>query len=196
MNLVLYLRLVRLSLTDPAAAAAQVAALLHSSEARWLALGAVVATGAALGTFAEILFSFITGADLGPPAAPVKLGLVQGALLVYAAGAMTLFGRQFGGRGRFGDALSLVVWIEAVMVGGQLVQLVVMVLFPLVSVVLTLALFALMLWLLTVFTAALHGFENLFLTGAGVLAVFFGSALLLGSLILGLGITPPFLAES
>ncbi|MFD2175348.1 YIP1 family protein [Rhodobacter lacus] len=196
MSLALYLSLLRLTLSDPNAAAFRVTTLLDSAQARWLALGAVVATGAALGAFAELLFSFMTGTDLGPVASPVKLGLVQGALLVYAAFAMTLFGRQFGGTGRFGDALSLVVWIEAVMVGGQILQLLLMVLFPLVSVVLTLALFALMMWLLVRFTATLHGFENLFLTGAGVLMVFFGSALLLGALILGLGITPPFMAES
>ncbi|SOB98532.1 YIP1 family protein [Rhodobacter maris] len=196
MNLALYLQLVRLSLTDPNAAAFRVTTLLDTAKARWLALAAVVTTGAALGAFAELLFSFMTGTDLGPAASPVKLGIVQAVLLIYAAGAMTLFGRQFGGTGRFGDALSLVVWIEAVMVGGQILQLLLMVLFPLVSVVLTLALFALMLWLLVRFTATLHGFENLFLTAAGVLAVFFGSAMVLGALILGLGISPSFLAES
>ncbi len=191
-----FLSLVRLTLRDPVGAAGQVVALLSVPGARWLALGAVVTSAAALGTLGELVFSLATGLDLGPPAAPVKLALVQTVLIVYSAAAMAVVGRQFGGRGGFGDALSLVVWIEAVMVVGQVAQIFVMALFPLASMLLTLALFGLMLWLLVVFTAALHGFDNLFWVGAGVMAVFFGSALLMGSVLLALGIVPPFMATS
>ncbi|MBZ4022909.1 hypothetical protein CKO11_10605 [Rhodobacter sp. TJ_12] len=196
MSLALYLSLVRQSLTDPPEAARRVIALLDSAKARWLALAAVVTAGAALGTFGELLFSLVTGVDLGPSASPVRLGLIQGALMIYAAAAMAVFGRQVGGKGDFAGAFALVVWIQAIMVGAQLVQIVVMTIFPLIGVLMTLTLFVLMIWLLVQFTAALHGFESLMWTSVGVLAVLFGSAMMLGSLFLALGIAPPFMAES
>jgi hypothetical protein len=196
MSLALYLALLRLTLTDPPAAAAEVMALLAHPKARWLALGAVMAVSAALGLAGELLFTLVTGVTLGPAVSPVLMAGLQGLLLIYTAGAMTVFGRQFAGTGRFAEAMSLVIWIQAVMVAGQVAQMLVIVLFPLVGVLLTLVLFGVMLWLITLFTAALHGFTNLMLVGAGVLTVFFGSAMLFGSVMLALGLAPPFMAAN
>lgn len=187
-----FLQLVLLTLRSPREAAQLVMALLPTTEARLLALGAVMASSAALGAGAQMLFAFVTKLDLGQTDSPVPLALVQGGLILYAAAAMTLFGRQFGGKGQFGAALSLVLWIEAMLIAGQVLQIVVMVFFPLISVLGTLVLFGLMFWLLVQFTAALHGFNNLMTVGAGVVAVFFGSAMMLGVVMLSLGITPPF----
>ena len=196
MSLALYLQLVRLSFVDPATAALRVTRLLDRGSVRWLAFGAVIAAGAALGLLSEILFALITGIDLGPAASPFLMAAIQGALLIYSAFAMAFFGRQFGGQGRFGAALALMVWIQAIMLGAQLVQAAVMLLFPIIGVLMTLALFGVLLWLITLFTAALHGFENLLLTGAGVLVVFFGSAMLIGSGLLATGLSPALLTES
>lgn len=195
MTLALYLELARLSFVDPVAAAARVTTLLASARARWTAFGAVIASGAALGLLGEILFSFVTGVDLGPAVSPFLMAGVQAGLLLYSAVAMAFFGRQFGGQGRFADALALMVWIQAIMVGAQLVQTVVMILFPIIGVLMTLALLGVMLWLITLFTAALHGFQSLALTGVGVVLVFFGSAMLIGSAMLASGMTPLLLSE-
>ncbi|WP_444451510.1 YIP1 family protein [Rhodobacter capsulatus] len=196
MSLALYLALVRLSFSDPVAAAERVTSLLDSSKARWLAFGAVIAVGAALGLLGEILFSLVTGVDLGPAASPFLMAAIQGALLLYSAFAMAFFGRQFGGQGRFGEAFALMIWIQAIMVGAQLMQVAVMLMFPIIGVLMTLVLFGVMLWLITLFTAALHGFENLMLTGIGVVVVFFGSAMLIGSGLLATGLSPVLLTES
>lgn len=196
MSLSLYLALVRLSFSDPVAAAAQVTRLLGRPAARWLAFGAVIAVGAALGLLSEILFSLVTGMDLGPVVSPFLMAAIQGGLLLYSAAAMAFFGRQFGGRGGFDAAFALMIWIQAIMVGAQVVQALVMLLFPIVGVLMTLMLFGVLLWLITLFTAALHGFENLLLTGAAVLVVFFGSAMLIGSVLLATGLSPILLTES
>ncbi|RBP95489.1 hypothetical protein DFO80_10225 [Rhodobacter sp. 140A] len=182
--------LVLRSLQAPREVARFLIALDLPMSARFTALGAVMALSAALGTAAELLFSFVTKVDLGPPTNPLPMALVQGALMLYAAGAMAFFGRQFGGTGRFADALILVVWIEFLLILGQMVQILVMVFFPLVSVLGTLALIGLLFWLLTQFTAALHGFDTLFKVAFGVIAVFFGSAMLFGMLLLSFGIVP------
>lgn len=157
---------------------------------RWTAFGAVIAASAALGTAAEILFSFITKVDLGSVTSPVLMAGVQGALILYGAWAMTFFGRMSGGRGQFADALLLVTWIEAVLILGQLLQLLVMVFFPIISVIGSIALVALLFWLLVQFTAALHGFDNLVKVGAAVIAVFIGSGLFAGALLVALGVVP------
>ncbi|PTV94986.1 hypothetical protein C8J27_106255 [Rhodobacter aestuarii] len=191
-----YLALVRLSLSNPTAATQMVQSLLNTASARWLALAAVITSGAALGALGEILFSLVTGIDLGPTASPVRLGLVQAGLMLYAAAALTIFGRQFGGQGNFAGAFAVIIWIQAILVGAQAVQVVVLTLFPVIGVLMTLTIFVLMIWLLIQFTAALHGFTNMWLTGAGVLAVLFGSAVMLGSVFLSLGLTPPFMTES
>jgi len=195
MSLALYLTLLRQTFDNPSVVARRVTALLSTGAARWLAFGAVVTLNVVLGLLGEILFSFVTGVDLGPTVSPVLLGGVQGALLVYSAAAMAIVGRQFGGQGRFGDAFALIVWVQAVMVAGQIAQMLVMLMFPIIGVLMTLVLLAVMLWLISVFTAVLHGFDNMLLVGAGVLTVFFGSALLFGSVLLGLGLTPETLAK-
>lgn len=180
--------LVWLTLRAPRQAAAMLIALNPPRQARVLALGVVVVLSAVLGTLAEIVFAFVTKVDLGPTQSPVPLAMMQGALLVYGAGMVTFMGRQLGGQGRFADALLLVAWIEFVLILGQVVQMLVMVFFPLVAVLATLALVGLMFWLLVNFVAVLHGFTNLFAVGAGVIAGFIASALLAGIVLVSLGV--------
>lgn len=180
--------LVWLTLRAPRQAAAMLIALNPPRQARVLALGVVVVLSAVLGTLAEIVFAFVTKVDLGPTQSPVPLAMMQGALLVYGAGMVTFMGRQLGGHGRFADALLLVAWIEFVLILGQVVQMLVMVFFPLVAVLATLALVGLMFWLLVNFVAVLHGFTNLFAVGAGVIAGFIASALLAGIVLVSLGV--------
>ncbi|MDD8022459.1 MAG: YIP1 family protein [Paracoccaceae bacterium] len=177
------------TLRDPRGAAAQILAMGLPMQARWLALGAVIALSALLGTLAEIMFSFVTKIDLGP-SSPVPMALAQGALLLYGAFAMSFVGRWFGGQGRFADALLLLVWMEFVLILGQVVQVLMMVFFPLSAVVASALLLGMMFWLLVQFTAALHGFERLSTVSAGVIVTFFASALVSGVILLSLGIVP------
>lgn len=159
-------------------------------QARLIALGAVVAASAALGTLAEILFAFITKIDLGAVGSPLPMAVVQGVLILYGAFAMVLVGGVFGGRGRYADALLLMVWIEFVLMVAQIAQVLIMVFFPLTSVVVSLAVVGLLFWLLVQFTAALHGFTEMVPVAFGVIATFFVSALIAGVLLVSLGIVP------
>lgn len=183
--------LVFLTLRRPREAAAALIALNLPGEARLIGLAIVVALSAALGTLTEIVFTFVTKLDLGPTQSPLPLALLQGALLLYGAVMVTFIGRRMGGQGRFADALLLLVWIEFILILGQVVQLLVMALmFPMLGVMLSLALFGLMFWLLVNFVAELHGFSNLFAVGAGVVAGFIASALIAGIVFVSLGIVP------
>jgi len=105
------------TLRDPRGAAAQILAMGLPMQARWLALGAVIALSAVLGSLAEIMFAFVTKIELGE-GSPVPMAVAQGALLIYGAFAMTVVGRWCGGQGRFADALLLLVWMEFVLIRG------------------------------------------------------------------------------
>lgn len=182
--------LVWLSLRDPRAAAQALFALNLPREARRIGFVLVVVLSAALGTLAEVVFSFVTKVDLGPAQSPVPLALMQGGLLLYGAMMITFMGQRSGGSGRFSDALLALSWIEFVLILGQIVQMLVMVFFPLVSVVVTLGLIGLMFWMLVNFVAVLHGFDNLLAVTAGVIVGFIASALLAGIVLVSLGVVP------
>lgn len=184
--------LIRETVFAPRVAAGRLLALNLPMQARWIGLGIVIALSAVLATLSQLLMWAATDGQLGgSPAGPVWMALLQGALLVYGAWAMAFFGQRFGGRGRFADALVLLVWMEFVLIVGQSVQMVLMFLFPLVAAVLTFVLILLMIWLLIRFTAALHGFANMVLVSLAVIGVFVGSALVFGLALISLGIMPP-----
>lgn len=178
------------TLREPRAVAAWLLGLNLPLQARLLGLGVVMALSAALGTLGEMLFAFVTKLDIGRPTSPVPMAFVQGALVIYGAAAMSFVGQRMGGRGGFADALLLLVWMEFVLVAAQVAQVVVMVFFPVTAVIVSAAILGLMFYLLVQFTAALHGFTNLGKVTMGVLATFFGSALLAGALMVMLGVVP------
>lgn len=178
------------SLRAPQAVARRLLALDLPMQARLMALVAVVALSAAFGTAAEMLFAYVTKVDLGAPTPPLPMALLQGGLILYGAWAMTFFGNRMGGNGRFADALVLVIWIEVMLLVGQMLQILLMVFFPIISVIGSIALIALLFWLLTQFTAALHGFDNLARVGIAVVLVFVGSGMLAGTILVSLGVVP------
>lgn len=184
--------LIRETVLTPGAAARRILALDLPMQARWIGLAIVIALSAVLATLSQMMMWAATDGQLGgAPAGPVWMALLQGALLVYGAWAMAFFGRRFGGRGTFADALVLLVWMEFVLIAGQTVQMALMLLFPLVAGLLTFALILLMVWLLIRFTAALHGFSNMVLVSLAVMGIFIGSALVFGITLISLGIMPP-----
>lgn len=188
MNFAFLRALVVGSLRAPVATARAILALNLSPTERWIAFGAVICLSAALGTAAEILFAFVTKVDLGAPTPPVPMALMQAGLILYGAWAMTFFGRRAGGTGTFADALILVVWLEFVLILGQCVQLLIMVFFPIISVLGTLGLIGLLFWLLINFTMALHRFDNVAKVGAAVVLIFLGTGILAGTVLVALGL--------
>ena len=185
------LDLIRQSVLDPNGAVARLLGLGVPMQGRILGLAIVMVLSAALATLSQMALALATGGQIRVSAAsPVVLALMQGALLVYGAWAIAFFGRRMGGRGTFADALLLVVWMEFVLIVGQMVQFVLMFLFPMVGMVLTMVLLGLMGWLLVRFTAALHGFTNLALVALAVVGIFIGSALVIGIVLMSFGIFP------
>lgn len=123
-------------------------------------------------------------------ASPVLLAVAQLAGMLLVAGMMTGLGRMFGGHGRFGGAFALAVWIEVVLLCVQVLQVALMLLFPLFASALGMVAFVFFLVMLTQFTAALHGFDNATLVFVGLVAMLLLVALVVAVLLGMFGLVP------
>jgi hypothetical protein len=178
------------TLRDPQEAARRLLALDIPAEARWIAVLlvavlAVISLDIALWMVPEAepsIFSMLANPWLGMP--------LQVFSILTLAAVMTGAGRPLGGRGAYADALTLVVWIEFVMVVAQAVQIASMLVLPPLSLLVSITSLVLFIWLMVHFTAVLHGLTNL---GQVVLALIVGfvAVVVLAAVVLAvLGITP------
>jgi hypothetical protein len=110
--------------------------------------------------------------------------------MLVVAGLAARVGRAFGGVGGFWDALTLIVWLNAVMLLIQVLQLVLLVVAPPVAGMIALATLFWAMWVFANFVAELHGFTNPLMVLGGVIltaiVLFFAVAILLAVL----GLTP------
>lgn len=88
-------------------------------------------------------------------------------------------GRLLGGTGSFAAALLLITWIQVVMAGMQVVQVLLLLTAPPLADVLGVASGLLFIWLFTAFAAVMHGFRTM---GMG-LATALGAVVVLGVLL-------------
>jgi len=176
--------LLRLTLSDPRAAARRVMALPLPRAARWQALALVIVLSMLFGQVAVLLM-----AGQGPDA--LMVGMIQGAVLLMLVYGVHMVGRVLGGRGAFEDALILIAWLQGVMVAVQVAQIVALLILPPLTGLLGFLGMALFLWLLTNFVAELHRFTSLGKVFGMILLTLFGVAIVAAILLQMLGIQPP-----
>jgi Yip1 domain len=176
--------LTQLTLSDPRRAARSVIGMDLPMPIIWI--------GVALTSVLAALLVHVSMVFLPPEDAafatmfpgPFQTAALQFGMMVLTAALATQIGQMRGGRGRFAEALMLMVWLQAVMLLAQLAQIVALVILSSsLSALLGLAGIALFLWLLTNFIAELHGFASLGGVFLGVVGAGFGVILAL-SLIL------------
>lgn len=102
------------------------------------------------------------------------------ASILLSASALQVGGRMLGGRGRFEEALLLVVWLEVIALAIQVVTLLVALVLPPLGAMVGLLGFALLIWCVVHFARVLHGFAGFGRTIA---------ALLLGAVVVVLGMS-------
>lgn len=163
--------------------------------ARWIGLLLVAVVSVMLGTLGEGMLTVLSRGQIPFDNMAFTLGPLQVAIPLIIAFQMAFMGRRFGGQGNFRDALLLTVWMQGVLTLLQAVQVVVMIFFPMTAMfALTAVTIALLLYLLTNFTAALHGFENIVATAMGVIVTGFFTvllcALILTNILVSLGLVP------
>lgn len=98
------------------------------------------------------------------------LGLTFGKFVLLAGMAFALYqvGRAMRGGGTFPEAILVLGWWQAIMVGLGLIQLLLFFSIPILAAFFQLIVAVLAIWLLVVFTAELHGFQSM---GQAVFAV-------------------------
>lgn len=183
--------LARLSLEDPRASIRSLLALNVPLPARTLGLVLVAVASALL---------MHLGLMVLPPSddpmaiflgeSPLRSAIVQWLVLAGSVLLVYHIGRAWGGKGNLPDTLLVIVWLQVIMLGVQVVQLLIFVVAVPLSGIVTLAGLALFLWLVTNFITELHGFASRGAVLAGLVIASIGVAMvivLLLTLILGPG---------
>lgn len=119
---------------------------------------------------------------------PIRTAVIQWLILVVSVLLIFQVGRAWGGQGSLADTLLIVVWLQVIMLGVQIVQLLALVLAPPLAGLVNIAGLILFFWLLSSFIAELHGFASRGKVLAGIFATTFAVAVLVVfvlSLILG-----------
>ncbi len=181
-----------LTFRNPQAAARWLMGQGWPISARWMALLLTVVISALMAFFA----SAMSPSGGGDPRVvdltrfPMVVAGMQLVAMVVAAGLMASVGRMFGGQGRFGDALLLVVWIEVLLLAVQAVQILLAFVMPAVAGLLGLAAIVLFLWLIVQFVKALHGFHSSAKVALVMVATMITAGFVLSFILAAFGLMP------
>ena len=180
----------RLSLKDPRRAARVVMAWPFTLGELWSVLALTAVVSALVGQFLMALSPQDVDQVLAiMMASPLGFALIQFTGLAILVALIFGVGRQFGGIGSFAGALALIGWLQTILMVLQLAQVVALFLLPPLALLISLFSVVLFVWLLTAFTAELHGFTSLIRTFSGMMASFIGLSVLLALfLVLVLGL--------
>lgn len=185
-----FARLAMATFSQPAAVARAIIAMRLPREAAWL--------GLALVTVLSVLLVGLMNALVPPPegaalieVTPLTYALILGGSLVITIFALHLTGQMLGGNGELLDLLALVVWLQMLMLGLQVVQAAIVLLAPLLGGLFMIVTVALSLWVLVNFVNEAHGFDSLgravLTLVAALIGVGVGLSVLLG--LIGAGVT-------
>lgn len=177
-----WVELVKVSFLRPREAARRVLGMtFDASELLQLAL-VVTCVGVILAVAAERISGEVGGVASWMLDRPLIGALVEFALLGVVALLTDRIGRLFGGKGTFWSALTVIVWLNAVMLVPQVVQLVALLALPPLAT--PVAFFTVLwgLWAFANFVAELHGFDNPVMVLGGVIlttiVLFIGMAMI------------------
>jgi len=114
---------------------------------------------------------------------PFIFVILQCAILLMISLIITLGGQFFSGEGTFNNALAGVLWINFILVGVNIFQILLIVSIPILADFVALLASLWSIWALVVFSKELHGFNSLVVTGMVGLILFSLTVLILGSLL-------------
>lgn len=172
------------TLADPAATARQVMALRLDVGQGLMAVALTAASATLLTAIMQVFLGPVDDTAMQQLFnRPFLLATSQFSLMVAGAFLMWRVGKSFGGTGTYAQALSLVAWLEVVLILLQLAEMLVLLILPVLAVPVGLASLFAFFYLLTHFTAALNGFTSLTKTFFGILGTAI-AVLLLSSFVL------------
>ena len=167
----LVLPLVRLTLTDPRAAARALLSSGFPREHHWTLFLLVISLGGAVFAAGNLIVPAEEGA-------PVISGMIASALIgasiFLCTGVVLLAGRMFGSRADVPDAMLLVLWLELISIGVQVALLTIGFVVPAAAAAMSLIYLFLFVWLLSAFAAELHGLDSVLRGFVGIAAAALG----------------------
>ena len=167
------LPLARMTLTDPRGAARALLSSGFPREHHWTLFLLVISLGGAIIAAGNV----IAPAGEGEPTmSGLMAAALIGASIFLCTGVMMLAGRLFGSQSDPADAMLLVLWLELISVVVQLLLLVIGFLIPGAADALSLIYLFLFVWVLSAFTAELHGLDGVLRGFIGVAAAALGLA--------------------
>lgn len=174
------LALAQLTLRAPRTAARLLISTGIPVQARWIGLSLTAVLSAVLAQISIGLINIGLEEDV-LTINPIASAVTQSVVLLVSGVAMYGVGRMFRGQGRFIDALLLTVWLQFVLLMLQVVQILLQILMPPLSPFAGYASIVIFLYLISTFTAELHGFRSALKTFFGVLATMMAVGLVLAS---------------
>ena len=114
---------------------------------------------------------------------PFIFVILQCAILLMISLVITYGGQFFSGDGTFNNALAGVLWINFILVGVNIFQILLIISIPILADFVALLASLWSIWALVVFSKELHGFNSLVVTGMVGLILFSLTVLILGSLL-------------
>jgi hypothetical protein len=190
------LPLVRDSLADPRAAYRRLAALELDRATLWQAMIATSIVAVVLFAAGDYLAG-LRGERSWLPflPGPVALAFISFASQALAANLLLWGGRMVGGTGRLEGALITTVWTQFVNAVLVVVQMILMLLLPPLAGVVGLASVVAFFWVLSGFTAEMHGFRSIGRTLAGIIIGLLGVSLALVVVLTVIGLGLPEAAD-
>ena len=183
----LFLPVGRQALTEPREAAATLLSMGVPREAYWPAFFLLVVLSVLLN---EVMTLMTPVAPLAQTMPPGVMGLLTALISAISIWAVWKVGQAAGGTGSFDEALLLTVFLQSILFAGQLVELALLLLFPVVAGLFSLGLVLFAFWLNINFIATLHGFASLWKAFIVLLMATLGVALVLIFLMTLTGIGP------
>lgn len=181
--------LIRHTLRDPRSAARRIIEMRLPVGAMWEALFLVIVLSVITAQVSAILAGGYSeeASEILPGFffSPIHMGFIQGVLMVLMVLATYRIGRAFGGHGDLSGAVSLVVWLQFLMVCLQVAQGIAILTVPFLSGILGIAGVIAFFYLLTQFICELHGFERPGMVFAGIIGTMF-AVIIVMSVLLGL----------
>lgn len=187
MNGLSFRQMVTMTLTDPAAAARIVVSIPLPTNALWLALVLGTVLNSILFSLSNILFP----APMPMPGLfgnPVFFALGQAGGLIVSVFALTWVGHIMGGRAQTRDVLGAMAWLQYMRFLGQAALILLSVALPGLTLIISLAILLISIWIVVHFLNVAHQFDSLgksFLTlilaglglsvGLSILLVFLGA---------------------
>ena len=183
----LFLPVGRQALTEPREAAATILSMGIPREAYWPAFFLLVVLSVLLN---EVMTLVSPIASDIPTMSPGVMGLLTALISAVSIWAVWKVGQTAGGTGSFEETLLLTVFLQSILFAGQLVELVLLLVVPVLAGLFSVGLVVFAFWLNINFIATLHGFASLWKAFGVLMMATLGVALVLIFLMTLTGIGP------